>query len=672
MSKTVFYAVFILLIFSLGCEKKEDVVILPGECVLQSDCNELEDCKFSSLRAEKGECVPMIECSESASCSDGRACRPKDEKSYCGYSSQPFSITTEEILEATKGVYYEKYLSAEGDSGNHFFTLNQGASLPSGLSLESNGKIHGTPQEKINSFSFSVVVVNGKISDIYFYNTRAVEKNFTFNIIEEQNCGECPENSFCDISLETPACVCNENFHFEDELCIPNTKTVSCLDNAPNNATSNIIDVEIYWNTETNTWSEAPNCEWSCKQDFHGDVDENENDICVSNTKVVPCSQEYTPEFAEAEIIDVTIYWSEDDGWSEVEWCSWNCFEGFERAEGMCYCPSNKHIENEICVDNYQIVSCVLGDDIENASYIVEDIEIAWDYLSETWSEAAICEWQCNEWFVKNNDETACIPAVIINETSGVDGNIVEIFNRSEDELDLSKLHLTVWIQGDMQYPIFGTVMEATSQNYLEGLTYFSIPISAEDRMIRATLFILEDEINPDSEQIILDETGTIPYYSNTFESYGRFPDLTGDFITLEVWTPDKKNEVIIDVCGTGISSSQVVLNETVSIDGFMLSDSLGSRSSSMVSSQFCIAIDGTNISDFECFDASFDETQGYNHKYSINYTANEVNLFEFFFRFSGDGGFNWVPCSSSPGTFYKDGESFNEEIIGSFGVIEQ
>ncbi|MBN2695564.1 hypothetical protein JXR93_12960 [bacterium] len=748
MYRFLVFTIFALLFFSIGCEKKEDVTILPGECALQSDCAELEDCKFTSLTSEKGECVPMIECSETDFCSDGRACRAKEDKSYCGYSSEVFSITTESNLNATKDVYFEKYLSVEGDSGNHFFVLNQGSSLPSGLSLESNGKLSGTPLEKINSFSFSIVAVNGKITDIYYYNTRAVEKNFLITIIENPNCGECPENSYCDTSLEVPTCVCNQSFHFEDGICLSNTKTVSCLDTPPLNATSEIIDVEIiwdendsqwqspaicdwscnetfeeidgacvcsenfheengvcksntksvqcknlspensevdiieveiYWDSTNLTWSEPEECAWGCIPDFHVEINRGENYLCVSDVKVVACIEEDTiPEHASSIIGNVEIYWNSDtETWDEPEFCYWECDTGFENSDGICRCPYDQHIENGVCVDSVQLVSCIADPEgIDNGFYIIENVEIYWSEESGVWDDTPECEWECNEWFMKNDEQTLCISKLIINETTRVDGNMIEIYNRSEDELDLSQLYYDVWIEGDVTYqdrqPIIDMLPET---NYIAPNSYLSFSIAPSDRVLNASIIFSNDDIHdPEAEIVFLDGV-VIPSYSESiFESYGRFPDITGEFKPLEVWTPERKNEVIIDVCGTGYSSSQLGLNEEVTFDGFYLVDGLTTSPRAeveMISSQFCIAIDDTNISDFECFDASFDSVSGYNHYYNINYTANELGMFNFFFRFSGDGGLSWFPCSTSPGTFYQNGESFNEQMIGFFGVIE-
>ncbi len=65
------------------------------------------------------------------------------------------------------------------------------------------------------------------------------------------------------------ACICNVDYHIEEDICISNTKSSPCVEIAPENATSDIIEVEINWNEETNSWNIAPECLWSCIDGYY-------------------------------------------------------------------------------------------------------------------------------------------------------------------------------------------------------------------------------------------------------------------------------------------------------------------------------------------------------------------------------------------------------------------
>ncbi len=59
---------------------------------------------------------------------------------------------------------------------------------------------------------------------------------------------------------------CKENEHIENNKCINNIKKVSCKDNSPENSNTVQAEVDIKW--ENNKWSEATNCEWTCKSNY--------------------------------------------------------------------------------------------------------------------------------------------------------------------------------------------------------------------------------------------------------------------------------------------------------------------------------------------------------------------------------------------------------------------
>jgi len=71
---------------------------------------------------------------------------------------------------------------------------------------------------------------------------------------------------------------CKTTEHKDGNLCINNTKMVSCIENTPENAESIKKDVEINW--KDGKWEEAAVCEWNCKADY-----EEKSDLCVLKDK---------------------------------------------------------------------------------------------------------------------------------------------------------------------------------------------------------------------------------------------------------------------------------------------------------------------------------------------------------------------------------------------------
>ena len=93
------------------------------------------------------------------------------------------------------------------------------------------------------------------------------------------------------------ACICEENFHIENNKCMSNTKRVSCKKDNPNkpiNATEEQSPVDITWNSETNSWNETPYCSWTCMENYEGDdCDEcKSNYIMKNNTCIYDCTND--------------------------------------------------------------------------------------------------------------------------------------------------------------------------------------------------------------------------------------------------------------------------------------------------------------------------------------------------------------------------------------------
>ncbi len=74
-------------------------------------------------------------------------------------------------------------------------------------------------------------------------------------------------------------------------------------------------------------------------------------------------------------------------------------------SSGRCVCDSGYHAENEACVISNKFIKC--NDTTpDNATVILTEVEII--YSNNKWSDAANCEWTCNDGFHSEDNET-CI-----------------------------------------------------------------------------------------------------------------------------------------------------------------------------------------------------------------------------------------------------------------------
>ncbi len=194
---------------------------------------------------------------------------------------------------------------------------------------------------------------------------------------------------------------CNSTFHKEGNSCVGNTRTVDCDDSGiPDNATKISSSVEITY-TEGNGWSIPESCAWNCNTNYH-----KEADTCKSNTKTVACN-DATPVNATKIDSDVEITYTEGNGWSIPEDCSWSCNQGYHKDGNICVedglnCPANEHEEDNQCVSNTKTIPCR---DVtpENATTVNADVEVT--YSEDTgWELPDDCAWNCNTGYHKEND----------------------------------------------------------------------------------------------------------------------------------------------------------------------------------------------------------------------------------------------------------------------------
>gem|GEM_PF-3334311 len=139
---------------------------------------------------------------------------------------------------------------------------------------------------------------------------------------------------------------CVSGFHTEDDAtCISNTKEVACHNAAPENATSVNANVTVTW-TQANGWSTPANCAWNCNANFHTE----NNTTCISDDATAPC-RDAAPANATSVNADVPIHWTEANGWSTPADCAWNCNSGYFPSGDSCvaYCGDGQINNGELC-----------------------------------------------------------------------------------------------------------------------------------------------------------------------------------------------------------------------------------------------------------------------------------------------------------------------------------
>ncbi len=120
-------------------------------------------------------------------------------------------------------------------------------------------------------------------------------------------------------------CGCDVDYHLNNSNeCKSNTKTTPCIDNAPANATSTVVDVEVTWNGTG--WNTAADCEWTCDDNF---MLNETSDGCVAY--VDPC----TPTNPCVDANKTVCTDANEDGVAE---CA--CDEGYHDDAGSCVANS--------------------------------------------------------------------------------------------------------------------------------------------------------------------------------------------------------------------------------------------------------------------------------------------------------------------------------------------
>src|SRR5690606_21980375 len=120
---------------------------------------------------------------------------------------------------------------------------------------------------------------------------------------------------------------CDNGFARMGDACV-SAQMVDCKDVAPENATSIVVQVPVTYDEDAG-WSEPAECEWACDAGF-GEVD----GACL-DSQVVDCA-DVAPDNATSEIVQVTITYTAEGGWSEPAECAWACDADFDRVGDAC------------------------------------------------------------------------------------------------------------------------------------------------------------------------------------------------------------------------------------------------------------------------------------------------------------------------------------------------
>lgn len=186
---------------------------------------------------------------------------------------------------------------------------------------------------------------------------------------------------------EPTACLweCYANFDLLEGACV-DEQTVPCADTTPpDNAHQLDEDVTIPF-TEADGWAEPAECAWECDEDF-----ELLEEFCI-NEMTVACTDITPPDNAHQVDGTVTITYTDADGWTDAAECDWECDADFDLVNGNCI--------------DQQFVACGAIVAPDNAHQVIAAVEVT--YTDEDgWSEAPLCTWECDEDF--DLDAETCI-----------------------------------------------------------------------------------------------------------------------------------------------------------------------------------------------------------------------------------------------------------------------
>ena len=146
-------------------------------------------------------------------------------------------------------------------------------------------------------------------------------------IQEGWRCGTTTNNNYMNESqwerVILQADHCTTDYTLEGGLCI-NSKEVQCdIDNGnPANSTDTLVNVTITY-TNDEGWAAPVDCAWTCDTDYT-----LEGGLCI-NEKQVPCDEDNAnPVNSTDTIANVTITYTTAEGWTAPVDCAWTCDDG--------------------------------------------------------------------------------------------------------------------------------------------------------------------------------------------------------------------------------------------------------------------------------------------------------------------------------------------------------
>lgn len=171
---------------------------------------------------------------------------------------------------------------------------------------------------------------------------------------------------------------------------------VECRDEAPENGFSTIAEVELIFNAETGEWPEPPACVWSCDPGFG-----EHEDMCLTSREI-SCDPSGTPENATADEVDVVIAWLEDESrWADPEACVWTCDPEYGFWEDLCLQEAMTTCQDE-------------PPEHAVSTEPLPDVEVTFDPSTGEWSEAEQCPWECIDGFHLDEVDPVCVANVDI------------------------------------------------------------------------------------------------------------------------------------------------------------------------------------------------------------------------------------------------------------------
>lgn len=198
-----------------------------------------------------------------------------------------------------------------------------------------------------------------------------------------------------------------------------------------------------------------------------GTTPENSEWIVLSqDTFTSAGSHPYDPTEICGNGFKTTFEGCDDNNTEDGDGCSSDCkLETGWRCptEGIpCICAEEFHPEALLCVANNRHIPCENNLPAEYATWDESNsdgtINQIWNDTTETYEPAAnSCSWSCDEGYIFDQDNTACIVDIkplVINEVN-IETNQIELKNNSDQEIPLDGHSLTI---GVGTYPLLGVI----------------------------------------------------------------------------------------------------------------------------------------------------------------------------------------------------------------------